>query len=204
MEFVVDPCIRNADELLELAKCWFLEFRANPFWTLEIQLGRQTEITVFDGDVMSCSLNKKAEEARTHDYEDGEGNISLILPQLHHWESEFSDNKPSQWIRMAFNRFCGQGDISEIQRFWHGKFHLSEVAEFLNRSVEDVAQDILKADANRLDTGRQILALSVDKYGDDPAWWVVDIRGFLLGSLYTDEPPEIYGGLIPRKVARSL
>ena len=72
------------------------------------------------------------------------------------------------------------------------------MAAFLNRPVAEVAKDVLEADANRLDTGQQVLALSVDMTAENPANWMVDIRGFLLGSLYTEYPREIYGGMVRR------
>jgi hypothetical protein len=199
MEYVVNPSIRDAAELLELAKKWLFKFRTNPFWTLQVQRNQWLDISVFDDAVMNCALSKNAEETRVFVQEDGEGNILLTLPQIHHWERDDSVVQPRQWVLLAFNRFCSGDDIHWLQHFWHGRFSLREVADFLKRPVADVVQDVLKADANRLDTGQQILALSVDRSDADPAEWEVDIRGFMLGSLYTEDLPEISGVMVPRK-----
>ena len=198
MEYVVDACVRETEELFELAKSWFHQCRSNPFLALEIQRGRYLEIDVFDGNVMNIALDENAEETRIFVSEDNEGSVLLTLPQQHHWESDISVEKPPKWVCMAFSRFCGQGQISHYLPYWEGKFSLSEVAAFLNRPVAEVAKDVLEADANRLDTGQQILALSVDMTAENPACWMVDIRGFLLGSLYTEDPPEFYGGMVRR------
>lgn len=199
MEYVVDACVRETEELFELAKSWFHQCRSNPFLALEIQRGYYFEIGVFDGNVMNIALDENAEETRIFVSEDNEGSVLLTLPQQHHWESDISVEKPPKWVRMAFNRFCGQGGlVLHCLPYWDGKFSLSEVAAFLNRPVAEVAKDVLEADANRLDTGQQVLALSVDMTAESPADWMVDIRGFLLGSLYTEYPREIYGGMVRR------
>lgn len=199
MEYVVTPSIRDAAELLELAKKLLFKFRTNPFWTLQVQRNQWLDISVFDGAVMNYALSKNAEETRVFVQEDGEGNILLTLPQIHHWENDKSVAQPHQWVRLAFNRFCSGDDILWFQNVWHGRFSLREVADFLKRPLADVVQDVLKADADRLDTGQQILALSVNRSDVDPAEWAVDIRGFMLGSLYTEDLPEISGVMVPRK-----
>ena len=199
MEYVVAASVREPEELLELAQSWFRRFRSNPFLVLEIRRGSHLDIGVFDGNVMNFELNENTEDKRNFISEDNEGSVLLTLPQQHHWESDISVEKPPKWVRMAFNRFCGQGGlVLHCLPYWDGKFSLSEVAAFLNRPVAEVAKDVLEADANRLDTGQQVLALSVDMTAENPANWMVDIRGFLLGSLYTEYPREIYGGMVRR------
>lgn len=198
MEYVVAASVREPEELLELAQSWFRRFRSNPFLVLEIRRGSHLDIGVFDGNVMNFELNENTEDTRIFISEDDEGSVSLTLPQQHHWECDLFVDEPPKWVRMAFTRFCGQGQIFDYFPYWDGKFSLSEVAAFLNRPVAEVAKDVLEADANRLDTGQQILALSVDMTAENPADWMVDIRGFLLGSLYTEDPPEVYGGMVRR------
>ena len=57
MEYVVNPSIRDAAELLELAKKWLFKFRTNPFWTLQVQRNQWLDISVFDDAVMNCALS---------------------------------------------------------------------------------------------------------------------------------------------------
>ena len=186
MEYVVYAKERNADQLLKTAKSWFVEIRSSPFWVLIFEEERRVQIRGEDGvsTFFKVNLDPADESVYIHDDDGPPSSISVTLPQIRHWETEFDKVVPG-WVDQAFGGIYKVADIFDLLRFWDGQINVGELSIFLKRPVFEIAQDIQNAHANQFDTGQQILTLSVDMTEPDPKDWLVDIRGYLLGTLYS-------------------
>ncbi len=185
MEYVVSANERNADQLLKTAKSWFFEFCSSPFWVLVFVKEGRFNLRRRDGGstIFKVNLDPADESVYIHDDDGPSPSISVTLPQIHHWEAEFEKVVPG-WVDQAFGGLYEVADIFDVLRFWDGQINVGELAVFLKRPVFEIAQGIQSTYANQLDAGQQILALSVDMAEPDPKDWLVDIRGYLLGTLY--------------------
>ena len=190
MEYVVYANEHEADQLLKIAKSRFAKFRNNPFWFILFQKEGYAELGSADGASIYCQLNMDATDERVYIHEYEWLSLSLTLPQMHHWGSVFDTAEVPQWVRMAYSDMDEWPEVFPLLRFWNGDIRLDELAGVLKRPVSEIAQEIQSADANRFDIGQQILALSVDMAPPDPKDWLIDIRGFLLGTLYSRLVPD--------------
>ena len=191
MEYVVSANERNADQLLKTAKSWFFEFCSSPFWVLVFVKEGRFNLRRRDGGstIFKVNLDPADESVYIHDDDGPHSSISVTLPQIHHWETEFDKVVPG-WVDQTFVGMYKVADIFDLLRFWDGQINVGELSIFLKRPVFEIAQDIQNADANQFDIGQQILALSVDMAPPDPKDWLIDIRGFLLGTLYSRLVPD--------------
>lgn len=104
---------------------------------------------------------------------------------MHHWGTIFDGVEVPKWVRMAYSDLHEWPEVIPLLRFWDGSIRLDELAIFLKRPASEIVREIQTADANRFDIGQQILALSVNMNSTDPTDWWIDVRGFLLGTLYS-------------------
>ena len=185
MEYFVYAKKHDADQLLEIAKSTFAEFRSNPFWLTVFQKAAYAEVGSADGSVIYCQLNSDATDDSVHIHEYERLSLSLTLPQMHHWGTIFDGVEVPKWVRMAYSDLHEWPEVIPLLRFWDGSIRLDELAIFLKRPASEIVRDIQTADANRFDIGQQLLALSVSMNSTDPTDWWIDVRGFLLGTLYS-------------------
>lgn len=185
MEYVVYANERESDQLLEIAKSRFAAFRSSPFWFLVFQNEGYAELGSADGAAIFCKLNLDASDECVYIQEDEWLSLSITLPQMHHWETKFDAADVPKWVRMAYSGLYESSEVFSLLRFWDAAIRLDELAGFLKRPVSEITREIQAADANRFDIGQQILALSVDMTSTDPSDWWIDVRGFLLGTLYS-------------------
>jgi hypothetical protein len=185
MEYVIYANERQTDQLMEIAESHFSMFRSSPFWFLVFQNKAYAELSSEDGAAICCKLNMDADDECVYIQEDEWLSLSITLPQMHHWETKFETEGVPKWVRMAYSDMHEWSEVFPLLRFWDASVRLDELAIFLKRPASEIVREIQTADANRFDIGQQILALSVNMNSTDPTDWWIDVRGFLLGTLYS-------------------